>query len=301
MKNRFLFLKNAELPLKNDNANLFLQISTAVSVFLFSIALAACFMISAVISSWNKNIVDGLTVQIMAPEEALSAEESQMRVSKVMMFFEGLSGVEKVKLVSDAKIKKLMAPWLGSDADIKALPLPQLLDVRLKDGKTFDFEATKASLAETAPYASIDNHGIWLKKLIKSAASLKMLSLFVLMLVLTASVFSLFYAVGSSLKVHQNIIEILHIMGATDSYIARQYAYRSFVVGLVSSVAGTIITLIALFVVSKLSSGLETGLIGAAKLSDVHWAVLCAMPIFASVLSMVMSYACVKRILGKIM
>ena len=128
-----------------------------------------------------------------------------------------------------------------------------------------------------------------------------MLSLFVLMLVLIASVFSLFYAVGSSLKVHQNIIEILHIMGATDSYIARQYAYRSFVVGLVSSVAGTIITLLALFVVSKLSSGLETGLIGAAKLSDVHWAVLCAMPIFASVLSMVMSYACVKRILGKIM
>ena len=301
MKNSFLSFKNSELPLKNDKANLFLEISTAVSVFLFSITLAAYFMISAIISSWNKNIIDGLTVQIAAPSEELSIEENQMRTNKVIMFFEGLNGVEKVRLVSDQKIKKLMAPWLGADADIDSLPLPKLLNVRLKDGRTFDYKAAKASLSEVAPYASIDNHGIWLKKLIKSASSLKVLSLFILLLVLTAALFSLFYAVGTSLKVHQNIIEILHIMGATDSYVAKQYAFRSFWVGLISSICGTLITLLALFAVSKLSSGLETGLVGAANLSNTHWFVLCSMPICASTLSMVMAYLCVKRTLGKIM
>lgn len=301
MKNSFLSFKNSELPLKNDKANLFLEISTAVSVFLFSITLAAYFMISAIISSWNKNIIDGLTVQIAAPSEELSIEENQMRTNKVIMFFEGLNGVEKVRLVSDQKIKKLMAPWLGADADIDSLPLPKLLNVRLKDGRTFDYKAAKASLSEVAPYASIDNHGIWLKKLIKSASSLKVLSLFILLLVLTAALFSLFYAVGTSLKVHQNIIEILHIMGATDSYVAKQYAFRSFWVGLISSICGMLITLLALFAVSKLSSGLETGLVGAANLSSTHWFVLCSMPIYASVLSMIMAYLSVKHTLGKIM
>lgn len=301
MQHKFSFFQRAELPLKNDKANLFLEISTAVSVFLFSITLAAFFMISAVISSWNKSIVDGLTVQIMAPAEALSVEEEQMRVNKVLMFFEGLSGVERVRVVSDQKIKKLMTPWLGADADLNALPLPKLLNVRLKDGKTFDYVAAKSSLHEVAPYASIDNHSMWLKKLIQSASSLKALSVFVLLLVLIAAVFSLFYAVGTSLKVHQNLIEILHIMGATDSYIAKQYAYRCFALGFISAVFGTIITLLALFTISGLSSGLESGLIGAASLSKIHWGILCAMPIFTAILSTIMSYLWVKRTLGKIM
>ena len=301
MEHKFFFFHRSELPLQHDKANLFLEISTIISVFLFSITLAAYFMISAVISSWNKSIVDGLTVQIMPPAETLSAEENDMRVNKVIMCVEGWSGVERVKLLSDQKIKKLMSPWLGADADIHALPLPKLLSVKLKNGKTFDYAAAKESLADIAPYASIYNHGLWLKKLIKSARSLKILSLLVLALVLTASVFSLFYAVGTSLKVHQHIIEILHIMGATDGYIAKQYASISFVIGLVSAVIGTILAIVALFVVAMLSSGLETGLIGAAKLTGTHWLVLSLMPLLTAALSTSMAYLCVKKTLGKIL
>jgi len=301
MKSKFILFQRSELPLQHDKANLFLEISTAVSVFLFSITLAAYFMISSVIASWNKNIIDGLTVQIALPSENLSAEESEMHINKVLMFFEGLNGVERVKVISDQKIKKLMSPWLGSDVDMNALPLPKLLDVRLKDGKTFDYAATREALKDIAPYASIDNHGMWLKKLIKSARSLKILSLFILALVLTASVFSLFYAVGTSLRVHQNIIEILHIMGATDGYIARQYAHMSFIIGLISAAIGTVVAILALFAVSLFSSGLETGLIGAAKLTSLHWVILCLMPVLTSLISTTMAYICVKKTLGKIL
>lgn len=301
MKTKWFGFNRSELPLQHDKANLFLQISTAISVFLFVITLAAYFMISSVILSWNKNIIDGLTVQIMPSTGTLSTEENTMRINKVIMCVEGWSGVDRVRLVSDQKIKKLMSPWLGSDADINALPLPKLLDVRLKNGKTFDYAAAKESLADVAPYASIDNHGIWLKKLIKSARSLKVLSLFILALVLTASVFSLFYAVGTSLRVHQHIIEILHIMGATDGYIAKQYAHISFVITFISALVGTIIAVVALFAVSMLSAGLESGLIGAASLTGTHWFVLCLMPLLTAVISTGMSYLCVKRTLGKML
>lgn len=301
MKTKIQIVHKAELPLNEDKANFFLQISTAISVFLFSIALAAYFMTSSMINSWNKSIVDGLTVQIMPASEDLSEEDDLLRTNKVISFFEGLEGVSKVKKVSDEQIQKLMEPWLGKNADIDSLPMPKLLNVRLKDGKTFDFAKTADSLKEFAPYASIDNHGLWLKKLIKSAGSLKLLSLFVLALVLSAAVFSLFYAVETSLKVHQNIVEILHIMGATDSYVAKQYALRGLKVGFVASLGGMLLGLLALFVISHLSSGLQTGLIGAASLSAMHWLVIVSLPIWAALLSMMMSFWSVKRVLRKMM
>ena len=300
MKTQIRLTYNSELPLKKDKFNFFLKILTAISMFLFMVTLAAYFMMSAMISSWNKSIIDGLTIQIMPASETLSQDDEQMRVSKVVLFFQGLDGVEKVKQISDEQIKKLMSPWLGANANIESLPMPKLLDVRLKNGRNFDYEKAAEMLKEVAPYASIDNHGLWLKKLIKSTSSLKILSLFVLVLVFGASIFSLFYAVETSLRVHQNIIEILHIMGATDSYVAKQYAFRGLKIGFISSLIGMLVGMLALFAISRLSSGLETGLLGSASLSVSNWCVLLSLPIWAALISMVMSFLCVKQTLRKI-
>ena len=293
--------RHNELPLKEDNSNIFLEVSTAIAVFLFSITLAAYFVISSVIESFNKNIVDGLTVQIMPSMEVLTEEESSLRTNKVIAYFENLQGVKKVSVVSNQKIKKLMSPWLGENADLDSIPVPQLLDVKLNSGRTFDYETAAKNLKEIAPYASIDNHGIWLKQLIKTAASLKALSLFILGLVLTIALCSLFYALKTSLRVHQSIVEILHIMGATDDYVAKQYAARAFVVGLFSGAIGTMATFFVLFVISHLSSGLEAGLIHFASLTALHKICLLLIPLFSGFLSMVMSFICVKRTLGKMM
>ncbi len=118
MKTSFLNRYRTEIPLHDDKANFFLEISTAASVFLFSIILAAYFMTSAMINTWNKNIIDGLTVQIMPSNEELSADEELLRTEKVVSFFDQIEGVEKVKKISDGQIKHLMSPWLGDCANI---------------------------------------------------------------------------------------------------------------------------------------------------------------------------------------
>ncbi len=300
MIGQFLFKNRSELPLKEDQANTFLEISIVVSVFLFSITLAAFFVISAMISSWNKSIVDGLSVQIMPSEQVLSADEELLRVGKVIQFFEGFENVEKVIQIKDSQIQKLMRPWLGQNVDLKELPMPKLLDVRLKNGKFFDYDKAAAQLKDVAPYASMDNYAIWLQKLVKSASSLKALSVFVLMLVLITTSFSIMYAVQTSLKIHQNIIEILHIMGATDDYIGKQYAKRIFIVALLASIIGSILSILALLMISYISANLDTGLIASATLTHFHWALLALLPLPTSLFAMLTALISVKRTLGKI-
>ena len=298
MKNKITKHIQSELPLKKDGANLFLEIMTTISVFLFTITLSGFFMVRSLVNNWDKGIVNGWTIQVI-PDDTI--EKTELRVNKVINFFENHNEIEKVRLVNDKQINKLMAPWLGTDININDLPVPKLIEVRAKKGHNTDFDKISQELSEIAPYTTTNSHQLWLKKLINFAQSVKILALSVLLTVLTISSFSIFYATKTSLGIHQNIIEILHIMGATDDYIAKQYARRSFFIGLFSGIIGTLLGAAGLWFVSSFATYLKGGIFDKAAL-DLS-AILCisSTPMITAIISMCTAYITVRKTLGKIM
>lgn len=301
MRNKIMLNPHSELPLKDDSSNLFLQIMIAVTVFLFTLALAGQILIRKASDSWSDGISGSMTVQIKPSENELSQDEEQLRLNKVIRFFEQQSFVAKVSVVSNNQMKQLMSPWLGQNIELETLPLPKLIDVRLKVGDNPDFEALTQNLAEIEPYASIDNHRVWLSRLLAFAGALRLLAFTVLILVLLSSAFSIFYATQSSLSMHRQIIEILHIIGATDDYIARQYARRSFWIGLISGVIGLVFGVVALYAIGRIASDLDAGILATPSLQLGDWLIITSLPLWAAVLSMITAYGTVKNVLGKIM
>ena len=301
MKNKLNAKPHSELPLQKDGANLFLEIMTTISVFLFTITLAGYFMVGTLVADWNKGIVDGFTVQIMPDNKVTDKQEQNLRVNKVVDFFEKLPEVKKVSVVKDKQIKRLLSPWLGSDMDISSLPIPQLLDIRLKNGTNFDFNKVAKELSAVASYTSINSHQIWLNKLVKFASTIKVLACSVLLMMLTISSFSIFYATKTSLGIHRDIIEILHIMGAKDEYIAKQYARRSFLIGLLSGIVGVALGAAALWFISGVAISLKGGILDKAALDVNAWISIFLIPILTAIISMFTGYFTVKRTLGKIM
>ena len=301
MKNKLNVKPHSELPLQKDGANLFLEIMTSISVFLFTITLAGYFMVGSLVADWNKGIVNGFTVQIMPESKVLDKQAQDLRLNKVVDFFEKLPEVKKVSIVKDKQMKRLLSPWLGNELDLSSLPVPQLLDIRLKEGTDFDFSRVAKDLSEVASYTSINSHQIWLNRLIKFASTIKMLALSVLLMVLTISAFSIFYATKTSLGIHRDIIEILHIMGAKDDYIAKQYARRSFFIGLLSGIIGVIFGALALWFISTVAIGLKGGILDKAVLDFKAWSVIFSLPMLTAIISMFTGYYTVKRTLGKIM
>ncbi len=301
MTNKIKLNYTSELPLKKDQANLFMEIVTAVMVFLFSVTLAGYQLIDSTAESWSSGISGTLTVQIMPSSEVLDSHEKRLRLNKVITFFENQQAVERVILINENQKRQLISPWLGQEIDINTLPLPELLDVHLKKGVGFDYDKAAENLRELAPYASIDNHNIWLHKLLVLADSVQTLALSILWMVLIVSVFSIFYATCTSLGIHAQIIEILHIMGAKDDYIARQYARRGFWIGLFSGIAGTFLTLTAFWWLQYSVQPLNAGLLGHMRLSARGWIGVLSLPLWAAILSMATSYWAVRRALRKIM
>lgn len=301
MKNKIMLNHNSELPLKDDKANLFLKIMIAAAVFLFSIALSGQLLIRKTAEDWNRGIVGRLTVQIKPVGTVQNQDEEESRINKIIQFIEAFNEVESATLISDKKMHQLIKPWLGNSVELSTLPLPKLLDVKLKKDQMPDLEKLGSALQEVDPQASIDNHRLWLSRLLDFSHSLEVLALFVLVLVLLISAFSIFYATETSLEIHGKIIEILHIIGATDDYIAKQYAVRGFWNGFIAGIAGLSAAFIVMYSIARMAANIDSGILNFPSFDAENWLAICSLPLWSAVLSMATAYMTVKRTLGKMM
>ena len=296
--------RKKELPLQDDSSNLFLQIMISIAVFLFGVTLAGVLSIISMLATWNNSILGSLTVQVMPindTNEEQAKAQTLAQQEKAIELLQAKNEVEKVTPLNDEQLQKLIQPWLGDGIDVKDLPMPRLIDVKLKKGAEVDFMQWAEELAQAAPLASLDNHKLWLNKLIKFADGLKLLALTVLILVVLITSGAIFYCTQTSLGLHKYIIEILHLMGAKDTYVAQQYAKRTAWLGFIGGIYGLILAIPTIFIIANLAKQIEGGIISEARLSLIDWSVIFSLPIFSMVIAMITAYYTVKKTLEKFM
>ena len=100
---------------------------------------------------------------------------------------------------------------------------------------------------------------------------------------------------------NKNIIEILHIMGAKDTYVAQQYARQDFFIGLFGGIIGLVFAIPTIFMIAHLAAQIEGGIINEARLSSISWLMILLLPLFSAVTAMITAYYTVKRTLEKMM
>ncbi len=304
IKNEPLITRKQELPLKDNSTTLFLKVMISIAVFLFAVTLAGVLSINSMLNAWNNSILGSLTVQIM-PVNNINQEKARQETleqqKKAVDFLKKLPEAEQVSTLNDAQLQNLLQPWLGDGIDISELPTPRLIDVKLKKGAEIDFAKLAAKLAEVSPLASLDNHKLWLDKLVKFADGLKMLAMSILVLVIAITSGAIFYTTQTNLGLHKNIIEILHVMGAKDTYVAQQYAKRDAMLGFVGGCIGLFFAVPTIFMIAGLAEQIEGGIISEARLNWFSWGLILSLPLVSSLAAMTTAYYTVKRTLEKMM
>ena len=296
--------RKQELPLKGDSTSLFLQVIISIAVFIFAITLSGVLSINSILENWNQSILGSLTVQVMPINDAnqeKAAAETLAYQEKAIEFLQTVEGVIKVTPLDEDQLKNLIQPWLGDGVNIENLPMPRIIDVKLASDAEIDFAKLAQDLATASPQASLDNHKLWLSKLIRFADGLKLIALTVLLLVTAISAGAIFYTTQMSLGLHKYIIEILHIMGAKDAYVAQQYAKRMAFLGLTGGLFGLLFAIPIIFFIGSLATQIEGGIISEANLSIGDWIMILILPLFAMGISMFTAYYTVKRTLQKML
>lgn len=298
-----MFARHSDLPLEQDATSRFLPWLVAPMVFLCAVALAGVFILNGLIGRWDRDVSGTLTVEIAAaPGDAKeSAEQTRDRVDQAVDLLNRFPGIANARALTQDQLVALLAPWLGNSELLKELPLPALIDVTTRAEQPPDLVALAAKLSQSVEGASVDDHRVWLSRLIGLSRNIEWLAISIVMLIGGVTSATVFYATRTGMAIHQEVIEVLHLIGAPDDYIARQFADRAFVLALKGGIIGLALTVPILMVIGTTARRLEGGFLAELSLPILGWLSVLVLPVVAAILAMLTARMTVHRTLAHLL
>jgi len=282
-------MKQSRLFFSTDSSRLFLPWMSMLMGFIAVLILAAGMTAYDAITDWQRVVAGSLTVQIPTYTESGEPRGAVVdrEIETALTILRSSAGVKGATVLSENQMTELMAPWLGEGAAVSELPLPKLIDVIADTEHYPDMAQLKTDLASQVPAAILDSHRMRLDPLLRLASGgIKLIGFILILLALTAS-FTVIYATRTGLIAHEHIISLIHMMGANDFFITRQYAVRNFSLTFMGSFFGLLLSLPIMAGVSFLIHGATLDFIWNPTLNWQQWCVLGAVPLALAVLAFV--------------
>lgn len=297
--------RTSDLPAGRDPGTRFLPWIIGVMVYLAGLSLAGAMVLSSAIADWSANLAGTVTVQILpaAADGKRAGAALDAKVAKALTLLRATPGVTRAEPLSPERVGALLAPWLGPDVLATGveseLPLPRLIDVTVAGRDAVDIVDLTRRLREIAPEVEVDDHGRWLDELVSLIHSLEALSAVIVALSGLAAVTTVIFATRAGMAVHGNVIAVLHLVGARDSYIARQFQRRALALGLMGGGAGLVLAVITVVGIGYFLGRVQLFGLPNVALSVAQWAVLAALVPAAALIAMVSARLTVMRALAR--
>lgn len=269
--------RRADRAFAPEDGPAYLPWIVGIMVFLAALALAAALALSGAANRWTAGLKGTLTVEIPV-DAAQDPRGPDERLKSVLDVLRATPGIEMAQPIAPERIAQMIEPWLGSDAQTRDLPLPQMIDVRVFPGAEPDLTALGARLAEASPGTVVDDHRSWLDGLIRLARLAVGLAAGVVVLIGLAAAGCVVFATRAGLAAHQQAIEILHLMGAHDGYIARQFARLALARSAAGAVGGAIAAAASFHLLGFAARAIDPVLVPGLRLEPWHWILLAALP-----------------------
>ncbi|MFC4351836.1 cell division protein FtsX [Fodinicurvata halophila] len=289
-----------DLPLARDASARFLPWLIAFMVYLAAIALVSALAAQKIAARWDQDLSGRITIQV--PHAALSesanpAEAADM--DALVDYLVQVPAVHSVDVLGPQRSAELVEPWLGDLASEADLPIPQLITLELRADQSLpaEFESQVTALA---PGAQVDDHQRWIGGLLDFAQSIQTVALLVVLLVGAAAVITVIFVTRTGLSIHRQMIELLHLIGARDRYVAAQFQAHAFRLGLGGGLIGLLAAVATLIGLDRLVDRQPTALLPDLSLGYMDWALLLILPIFTAVVALVTARITVLRTLARL-
>ena len=214
----------------------------AIISFLAVLAMAAFLIINNAAEEWTASLRSEITIQI----KGATAADIDAGAAAAMRILGGTDGVVEATLRDKAETEALLDPWLGRGNASNFLNIPAIIEVKVTPQLRDDLDLLRNQIAAAAPGAVIDDHSTWHGRLAAAARSGQALAFTIFLLVLSAACAISTFAARAGLAANHQIVSLLHLIGATDDFIAQEVQRRFFMLGLRGAVTGMAAALLAL-------------------------------------------------------
>lgn len=274
-----------------------LMTAMAAMCYLAVLAIGALLMTSAAVNNWTSQVASEVTVQISAAD-GIDVDGDTARAARILR---ETPGVSTATVVPAAEARRLLEPWLGKAAILDDLPVPQLINVSIDKNNPPDLEGLRARLAAEVPSATLDTHRRWQAELVSMAGTLTWLAIAVLTLIAAAAAVLVVYATRAAMEVNREVIEVLYLAGARDGFISREVLWRFFLTGLKAGLIGALLGFIT-FILLGFGSGRLAGPVKAFLYdplgeSSTNYIAFLAVPVVATLISLITARLSISRVL----
>ena len=297
------YSRRSDLPLHLDGSSRFLPWIVGVMVFLVALSVAGVMSLTDAMQRWETGLRGTVTIEVPPPvnaadEQGRNAEERVQAIVDLLQETPGVSTADAIDLEDTAEF---LEPWLGNRDLIRDLPLPRLVDVEFETPGAIDIAALQARLADIVPGTIVNDHGVWLDNLLTLGRWVQVAAGLVVFLVAAASVIAVVFATRAGLAIHRDAVELLHLIGARDDFIAGQFQLHALRLGLRGGMAGVLVACLAILPIQFAGHALPAFLLPRMTLTFLQWMGLLLLPVIAALVTMATARITVLKVLRRLL
>ncbi|WP_309087415.1 FtsX-like permease family protein [Phenylobacterium sp.] len=195
-----------------------------VAVLCFLACLTAMGVIAAdrAAGGWANQLTGEATVIV----RARGGETPDAAAARAAEALAGVRGVAEARALEREKAYELVRPWLGDVTDLDDLPVPRLVAVTLDSESPATAQQLSTILRAQGLDAVVDDHSVWIKDIRRAAGVVRWTGAGVFLVIALAAGAVVAFATRAGLAARRDVVEVLHLAGAEDGYIAALFQIR---------------------------------------------------------------------------
>ncbi len=268
---------------------------------LFFVVCALCFLAAfsglvaraayAAAGEWTSDVAGQITVRVRGTD-ADTARAVEITLAT--------PGIAKAHALTRAESEDLLKPWLGPSGVPADLPLPHLIAAEAAREASGVGERLATALADAKIEAKVDDHAMWSADARRATDTIGLVALSAVLLLGATGIAVIAFATHATLLARRDIVELLHLTGAKDSFIAGLFEQRFLMLGVQAGALGALLAFGAaafiLFAVRQADE--QAWLLPQLSLSLADGLILGLAPLVAGAASMIAAKVTVMRSLS---
>ncbi|MEM9468683.1 MAG: hypothetical protein AAF988_00815 [Pseudomonadota bacterium] len=283
-----------DFPLENSSSNKFIKILIALMTILLVFAFSGAFVLNDIATSWSQGLEGKATIEIPAKDQngaLLGSDILRKQSADIENIIKESDFITQHDVLSEEALIERMEPWLG-DLDgssfIANAPLPIIHTISFnQQNSEFELKGLERSIQEIAPQARIDTHESWLNSILSLTNILNITAYVMIFLISITTIIAIIGSVRTRLSTYAEQLELLHLMGASDVYITKQFQHHMALLALKGSVFGLIIASLILLSLKLFMADISTSLFPTIEINAKQIWVLLSLPILATILTII--------------
>tara|TARA_B100000989_G_scaffold97400_2_gene70899 strand:+ start:3973 stop:4791 length:819 start_codon:yes stop_codon:yes gene_type:complete len=198
---------------------------------------------------WRSATRDLVTIHVPNPTERMDSDYGVTRLDETLKILRAFPDIESVTVLEKNEIERLINPLVEKDI-LKNILLPALIEIRLKRN---DFlPDLNNALKKLSAEIFIESHAELFLPDAKTFSGAKKLFSVIVSLTLFVAMISVIFAVHSGLAINRETIQVMHLIGAKNGFIARTFQKHVLKVLGFSSACGTALAMGTFFILDSL-------------------------------------------------